>query len=65
VLAAGDSLLDADMLRAADEAFRPAHGELHDTGWMAPHVTVTDADGVLAGEELVARLLASALAAGG
>ena len=62
VLAAGDSLLDGEMLSAADEGFRPAHGELHDRGWREPHVAVTDAVGVLAGEEIVARLLASVLA---
>jgi hydroxymethylpyrimidine pyrophosphatase-like HAD family hydrolase len=58
LLAAGDSLLDADMLEAADVGVRPAHGELHDLGWTRPHVAVTEAAGVLAGEEMVARLLA-------
>jgi hypothetical protein len=57
MLAAGDSLLDADMLEAADVGVRPAHGELHDLGWTRPHVAVTEAAGVLAGEEIVARLL--------
>lgn len=59
LLAAGDSLLDADMLEAADLGVRPAHGELHDLGWTRPHVAVTQAAGVLAGEEMVARLLAA------
>lgn len=58
VLAAGDSLLDQGMLEVADHAFRPAHGELHDLGWTASHLTVTDADGVLAGEELLRRMSA-------
>ena len=58
LLAAGDSLLDIDLLLAADAAVRPAHGELHDTGFTAPHVEVTAASGVLAGEELVGWLLA-------
>ena len=62
VLASGDSLLDAEMLSMADEAVRPAHGELHDRDWREPHVAVTDAVGALAGEEVVARLLASVLA---
>jgi len=62
VLAAGDSLLDGELLAAADVAVRPAHGELHDTGWVAPHLTVTEAAGVLGGEELVGRLLAAVLA---
>ncbi|MGW1187104.1 HAD family hydrolase [Streptomyces sp. NPDC002559] len=56
-LAAGDSLLDADLLLAADRAWRPAHGELADTGWSAPHVEVTAARGVAAGEEILRRLL--------
>jgi hypothetical protein len=63
MLAAGDSLLDTDLLLAADAAIRPAHGELHETGFTAPHVRVTRSAGVLAGEELVAWLLARATAA--
>lgn len=61
-LAAGDSLLDGELLAVADVAVRPAHGELHDTGWLAPHLTVTERSGVLGGEELVGRLLAAVLA---
>ena len=53
LLAAGDSLLDADLLDAADAAIRPAHGELADGGFTRPHVAVTAATGVLAGEELL------------
>ncbi|MFJ9677082.1 HAD family hydrolase [Streptomyces sp. NPDC101194] len=56
-LAAGDSLLDADLLLAADRAWRPAHGELADTGWSAPHVEVTAGHGVAAGEEILRHLL--------
>ncbi|MEV6164248.1 HAD family hydrolase [Streptomyces sp. NPDC052052] len=56
-LAAGDSLLDADLLLAADRAWRPAHGELADTGWNAPHVAVTAARGVAAGEEILGHFL--------
>lgn len=52
-LAAGDSLLDADLLLAADTAWRPGHGELADAGWTAPHVTSLAQAGVLAGEEIV------------
>ncbi|WP_405781113.1 HAD family hydrolase [Streptomyces sp. NBC_00859] len=52
-LAAGDSLLDADLLLAADRGWRPAHGELADAGWNAPHVAVTAARGVAAGEEIL------------
>ncbi|MFD5088579.1 HAD family hydrolase [Kitasatospora sp. NPDC058406] len=58
VLAAGDSLLDADLLLAADAAWRPGHGELADSGWTAPGVTALDEVGVAAGEEIVRRFLA-------
>jgi hypothetical protein len=60
--AAGDSLLDADMLAAADLAVRPAHGELHDVGWRSENLSVTTGSGVLGGQEICARLLALALA---
>lgn len=53
LLAAGDSLLDADLLEAADAAIRPAHGELADTGFTRPHVAVTAATGAAAGAELL------------
>lgn len=53
VLAAGDSLLDIDLLLAADLGIHPRHGELHETGWSAPNVTQTAAVGVCAGEEIV------------
>ncbi|GAB3652073.1 hypothetical protein GCM10027589_09290 [Actinocorallia lasiicapitis] len=62
LLAAGDSLLDTELLNIADAAIRPAHGELHDQNWSAPHVTVTESDGIQAGEEIAAWLLARALA---
>ena len=52
IVAAGDSLLDADLLLAADAAIRPAHGELEDVGWQRPTVQVTATSGVLAGEEI-------------
>jgi hypothetical protein len=55
VLAAGDSLLDADLLAAADVSFRPAHGELHDT--QAPADFVTKTSGLAAGEELLRTVL--------
>lgn len=57
LLAAGDSLLDADVLEQADVAVRPAHGELHEMGWRRPNLTVTTSSGVLAGEEIVRTLL--------
>ncbi|MFG2845793.1 HAD family hydrolase [Kitasatospora sp. NPDC048296] len=61
VLAAGDSLLDADLLLAADAAWRPGHGELADSGWTAPGVTALSEVGVAAGEEIVRRFLAAAV----
>ncbi|MGW2311237.1 HAD family hydrolase [Actinomadura luteofluorescens] len=62
LLAAGDALLDAELLEAADLSIRPAHGELHDTGWTAPATAVTAARGVAAGEEIAHWLLARAAA---
>lgn len=56
LLAAGDSLLDADLLTAADAAVRPAHGELADAGFELPHLHVTAASGVAGGAELLAWL---------
>ncbi|MGY0023776.1 HAD family hydrolase [Streptomyces sp. YJ-C3] len=53
VLGAGDSLLDADLLRAVDRGWRPGHGELADVGWTAPGVTVLPERGVLAGEAVL------------
>jgi len=55
MLAAGDSLLDTELLQAADAAIRPAHGELHDTGW--PGASITAARGIAAGEEIAGWLL--------
>ncbi|MBF6069080.1 HAD family hydrolase [Nocardia farcinica] len=52
-LAAGDGALDAEMLRAADRAIRPRHGELEQLNWTSPNLTVTKASGILAGEEIV------------
>lgn len=53
VLAAGDSLLDRDLLCYAHRAIHPAHGELFSSGWSAPQVERTRAAGVLAGQEIV------------
>jgi hypothetical protein len=58
LLCAGDSLLDAPMLLAADAAIRPAHGELHDQGWSGERVAVTSASGALAGEQILDWLVA-------
>ncbi|MEV0096918.1 HAD family hydrolase [Streptomyces sp. NPDC050738] len=56
-LAAGDSLLDADLLLAADHGWQPGHGELADSGWSAPNVTALTERGVAAGEEILRRFL--------
>jgi hydroxymethylpyrimidine pyrophosphatase-like HAD family hydrolase len=60
VLAAGDSLLDADLLLAADIGWTPGHGELADAGWTVPHVTALATVGVAAGEEILRRMLVRA-----
>lgn len=59
VLAAGDSLLDVDLLLGADHGIHPRHGELNEQGWSAPTVTTTEATGILAGEEIVRWFAAS------
>lgn len=48
-LAAGDSLLDADLLLAADLGWRPGHGELADHDWRASHVVALEERGGAAG----------------
>jgi len=60
VLAAGDSLLDVDLLEYADQAVRPAHGELQLADWSPPGLQVTAAAGVQGGEELVRWLVCAA-----
>ncbi|MGW0816107.1 HAD family hydrolase [Streptomyces viridiviolaceus] len=59
-LAAGDSLLDADLLLAADRGWRPGHGELADAGWTAPTVSALPERGVLAGERILREFLRAA-----
>ncbi len=57
LVAAGDSLLDAELLAVADHAVRPAQGELADEDWTTPGLHITSAPGVVGGEELVGWLL--------
>ncbi|GAA2595512.1 hypothetical protein GCM10009863_05900 [Streptomyces axinellae] len=57
--AAGDSLLDADLLHSADQGWRPGHGELADSGWDPRHVRALEERGVMAGETLVSAMLAA------
>ncbi|MFI0544015.1 HAD family hydrolase [Streptomyces sp. WSLK1-3] len=59
-LAAGDSLLDADLLLAADRGWRPGHGELADENWTAPAIAALPERGVLAGERILRELLRTA-----
>ncbi|WP_260694820.1 HAD family hydrolase [Streptomyces sp. IB201691-2A2] len=56
-LAAGDSLLDADLLLAADRGWRPGHGELADVGWTAPGITALPERGIAAGERILREFL--------
>jgi hypothetical protein len=63
-LAAGDSLLDADLLLAADRGWRPGHGELADSDWTAPAITALPERGVLAGERILREFLKEAGAPG-
>lgn len=62
VAAAGDSLLDADLLLAADRGWRPGHGELADCGWQSAHITALDERGVSAGERILREALLYAAA---
>jgi hypothetical protein len=64
VLAAGDSLLDVDLLLGADRAIHPRHGELYEQGWSAPQVVCTESSGMAAGEEIVGWFGAAATAGG-
>ena len=59
VAAAGDSVLDREMLARADIAVLPRHGELYNQGWTSPQVRLTRSAGLLAGEEVLEALLAA------
>lgn len=63
LVAAGDSKLDAGILQIADVAIRPAHGELDRTAFHLPHLKVTSASGIMAGEEVL-HLAAAAVRSG-
>ncbi len=53
ILAAGDGALDAELLELADEAIRPAHGELHAVDWQRTHLSITGCSGARAAEEIL------------
>ncbi|MET9442881.1 HAD family hydrolase [Streptomyces sp. NPDC006610] len=63
-LAAGDSLLDADLLLAADRGWRPGHGELADSAWSGPEISALAERGVLAGERILREFLRATRDAG-
>lgn len=65
VLAAGDALLDADLLRTATRGVHPSAGELATTGWSAPRVTRVPGSGVAGGEQIVDWLRAEVSRCGG
>ncbi|MEK3979047.1 HAD hydrolase family protein [Psychrobacillus sp. FSL K6-2836] len=57
VIAAGDSMLDFDMVLNANHGFIPSHGEaIHKGGSLPPHVSITNQTGVLAGEEILKKV---------
>ena len=57
VYAAGDSMLDFDMVLNADHGFIPSHGEaIPKGGHLPPNVSITKRTGVLAGEEILKKL---------
>jgi len=60
LLAAGDSLLDAGMLLAADAAVRPGHGELERRPEAVPGVAVVAGGGPASGEAVLSWLGSSA-----
>lgn len=52
-LAAGDGALDAEMLVAADRSIRPRHGELEALNFQHDRLSVTEASGARAGEQIL------------
>ncbi|NAZ84028.1 HAD family hydrolase [Kineococcus sp. R8] len=56
-VAAGDSLLDVDLLLAAERGWRPGHGELLRAGWDDPGVVLVHDTGAAAGERIAEELL--------
>lgn len=57
-MTAGDSTLDIPLLEAGTYAFRPDHGELATHDYRADNLVITDHKGIVAGEEILARMLA-------
>jgi hydroxymethylpyrimidine pyrophosphatase-like HAD family hydrolase len=65
LLAAGDSLLDRDLLESAVVRARPGHGELHRIGYHVPGLYVSAAAGARAAEQILAWLTVRADAEAG
>ena len=57
LIAAGDSLLDLDMLLAADKAICPSHGEIYMRKLENLHAVFTANEGIRAGEDILAQVL--------
>lgn len=61
VYTAGDSLLDLPLLAATPNHLCPRHGELfqyyQQRQWGGPKITFTDGEGIIAGEEVLARVM--------
>ena len=53
VFAAGDALLDAELLRSADRGVHPSSGELAEINWVAPGVHRVPGTGARGGEQIV------------
>lgn len=64
VYAAGDSLLDIDLLDYADHGLHPGHGELAESGWAAPHVHRLTEQGPIAGQRIAEWFYAAAKSVG-
>lgn len=57
VIAAGDSLLDLDLLESADAGLLAAHGEaVRADAEVSEHIIVTEEQGIKAGEEILAKV---------
>lgn len=56
IAASGDSLLDESLLKAADYAIVPRHGEIYAAYMEASVYTFTDRDGMGAAEDLIAKI---------
>ncbi len=62
VIAAGDSLLDMDLLERADRGILAAHGEAaKNNAISSDHIRITKQTGIKAGEEILAHVTEMAL----